>query len=177
MSALEVASFAATIASLVLAIVAIALSIVFYRMSSQLSQSAKESAKDISASVEKLEKLFDRLYADTFSIMKDTVSDMRKHAWGQSGDQMPDLLEEAERKADEKIVALRERMEDQVMNILKGQKITEDRLGHIKGELRELVDLAITDSRKVEHQATEVSVHLVRPGRQSLSVPRIKATR
>ena len=158
MSALEVASFAAAIAALVLAVVAIALSIAFYRMSSQLSQSANDAAKDIGASVEKLEKLFDRLYADTFSMMKDTVSDMRKHVWGQASEQMPDVLEEAEKKADQKIEDLRKRMEQQITQILKGQQITEGKVANIGAKLSNLVDRAIKDSRNVEHQAMEETI-------------------
>jgi F0F1-type ATP synthase membrane subunit b/b' len=155
MNAIEVASFAAAIASLVLAIVAIVLSIVFYQMSSRLSESAKEAAKDIGSSVEKLEKLFDRLYADTFSMMKDTVSDMRKHAWGEATSETPNILEEAEKKAEEKTEALRKTFEDQVARVLEGQKITEGRIGIIRSELKQLVDRAINDSRNVEHEARE----------------------
>jgi len=155
MTAIEVASFAAAVASLVLAIVAIVLSIVFYKMSSQLSESAKEAAKDIGSSVEKLEKLFDRLYADTFSMMRDTVSDMRKHAWGEATSETPNILEEAEKKADEKIESLRKSFDDQVAHVLEGQKITEGRIGTIRSELKQLVDRAIDDSRNVEHEARE----------------------
>ncbi|OXS28060.1 MAG: hypothetical protein BCS36_01660 [Desulfovibrio sp. MES5] len=41
----------------------------------------ENQSKNIESSVGKLESLFDRLYADTFSMMKDTVSDMRKQLW------------------------------------------------------------------------------------------------
>jgi len=155
MTAIEVASFAAAIASLVLAIVAIVLSIVFYQMSSKLSESAKEAARDIGSSVEKLEKLFDRLYSDTFSMMKDTVSDMRKHAWGEATSETPNILEEAERKAEEKTEALRKSFDAQVARVLEGQKITEGRIGEIKSEVKQLVSRAIDDSRNVEHEARE----------------------
>jgi len=158
MTALEIASFAAAIASLVLATVAIVLSIVFYKMSSQLSESAKEAAKDIGASVEKLEKLFDRLYADTFSMMRETVSDMRKHAWGETTSETPNILEEAEKKAEEKIEALRRRMEKQVSRVFAGQKITDKRVGEVRSELKQLVDSAIDSSRNVEHEAREETI-------------------
>ncbi len=155
MTAIEVASFAAAIASLVLAIVAIVLSIVFYKMSSELSESAKEAAKDIGASVEKLEKLFDRLYADTFSMMKDTVSDMRKHAWGEATSEAPNVLEEAEKKAEEKIETLRKRVDAQVAEVLASQTTTDGRIGQIRSDLKQLVNRAIDDSRNVEHEARE----------------------
>lgn len=158
MNAFEIVSFSTTIASLVLAIVAIVLSIVFYRMTSELSESTKEAAKGIEASVEKLEKLFDRLYNDTFSMMKDTVMDMRKHAWGEEVAEEPNVLAEVERKADLKIEALREKVEDQLTSILEGQQLTDGRVDSVTRELRDLVDQAINDSRSVEHQVREEAI-------------------
>lgn len=76
-----VVGFIATIASLILAVGAIWLSIVFYKMSDAASKETTTAAKDIKASVERLENLFDKLYSDTFSMMKDTVTDMRQHIW------------------------------------------------------------------------------------------------
>lgn len=81
MTVFDVISFIAAIASLILAVGAIWLSIVFFRLSSEASKATTEAAKGIEASVKRLENLFDKLYSDTFSMMKDTVSDMRKHIW------------------------------------------------------------------------------------------------
>jgi hypothetical protein len=78
---MDLISLIASIVSLVLAVGAIWLSIYFYNLSNQASNEIKTAAKDISSSVEKLEKLFDKLYADTFSMVKDTVSDMRKYIY------------------------------------------------------------------------------------------------
>lgn len=80
-SAFDIISFIASIASLILSIGAIWLSVVFFRMADTASKATTEAAKDIAASVERLEKLFDKLYSDTFSMMRDTVADMRKHIW------------------------------------------------------------------------------------------------
>ena len=81
MTNVELISLFSSIAALILAIVAIWLSIVFYRLSSALSAGTTEAAKGINASVEKLENLFDKLYTDTFSMVRETVSDMRKQLW------------------------------------------------------------------------------------------------
>ena len=81
MSTVDTISFASSIASLILSVLAIILSIVFYKMSSDESKSTIKAAQDIEANVKKLEQLFDRLYSDTFSMMKDTVTDMRNHIW------------------------------------------------------------------------------------------------
>ena len=78
---LNVIGLISSIASLVLAVVAIWLSIVFYRFSRDQAESSKANANEISNSISRLEKVFDGLYSDTFSMMKDTVTDMRKHIW------------------------------------------------------------------------------------------------
>jgi hypothetical protein len=79
MTGIEITSLIASVASLILAIVAIWLSITFYKMSSTAARATEDAAKGISASVERLEKIFDKLYSDTFSVMRETVTDMRKH--------------------------------------------------------------------------------------------------
>lgn len=92
-SAFDIISFISSIASLILAVGAIWLSVVFFKMSDAASKATTEASKDIAASVERLEKLFDRLYSDTFSMMRDTVTDMRKHIWNNP---KSDLLERNE---------------------------------------------------------------------------------
>lgn len=92
-STFDIISFIASIASLILAVGAIWLSVVFFRMSDAASKATTEAAKDIAASVERLEKLFDKLYSDTFSMMRDTVTDMRKHIWNNPQTTNPDKSE------------------------------------------------------------------------------------
>lgn len=75
---MDITSFATSIASLVFAIMAIWLSIYFFKMSSSASNEIKRASDDISSSVNKLEELFNKMYSDTFTMLKDTVSDMRK---------------------------------------------------------------------------------------------------
>lgn len=72
---------ASSIASGVLAVVALALSIVFFILSKRDAERSTKNAQEISGSVTRLEKLFDTLYSDTFSMMRDTYTDMRKHVW------------------------------------------------------------------------------------------------
>ena len=91
LSAIELFSLISSIASLILAIGAIWLSIVFFKMSDAASKATTEAAKGIGASVERLEKLFDKLYSDTFSMMRDTVSDMRKHIWNNPNEEKPEI--------------------------------------------------------------------------------------
>ena len=111
MTASELISLISSVASLVLAVLAITLSIVFFRMSTVLSQSANDAAKGIEASVARLEQLFDKLYSDTFSMMRETVSDMRKHMWPEEVADMSKLGEEAERLAEKKVAKLKALMQ------------------------------------------------------------------
>jgi hypothetical protein len=104
-SAFDIISFVASVASLILAVGAIWLSVVFYRMSIAASTATTQAAVGIASSVERLEKIFDKLYSDTFSMMRDTVSDMRKHIWPvpvEENAEQERVIEEAEKKADEK---------------------------------------------------------------------------
>jgi len=78
---LNTISLISSIASLVLAIVAIALSIVFYVLARDQSEKSAKNAEEIASSVSRLEKVFDGLYNDTFSMMKETVTDMRQQIW------------------------------------------------------------------------------------------------
>lgn len=150
-----VISLIATVASLILAIGAIWLSVVFYKMSVAASNSTTEAAKGIASSVERLEKLFDKLYSDTFSMMRDTVSDMRKHMWPEDDADGEKAIELAEQKADEKFSELRRSMEGQLASILQRQKITEDKFLNVQNEMRGLLDRAINRSRQAETEARD----------------------
>jgi uncharacterized protein with von Willebrand factor type A (vWA) domain len=158
MSVIEIASLVASLVAVGIGILAIWLSVVFYKISSQLSESTKEAAKGIGASVDRLEKVFDRLYSDTFSMMRDTVSDMRKHIWPEGTKADDKIAEETEKKADKKVEALKREIDSEVAKLLKKQSVTDARVSSITEELRELVARAITESRKAEIEAREESV-------------------
>lgn len=164
MSRSEILSVVASTASLTLAILAIWLSIVFFRMSSLLSESTKEASKEIGASVERLEKLFDKLYSDTFSMMKDTYSDMRKHIWPEEPIEGDKLAEEVERKADDKVNLLKESIDSDLSAVLRQQEMQESQITEIRQEMSELIERAITSSRQVESEAREETLreHILR---------------
>lgn len=77
----EYITLVSSIASGVLAVVALALAIVFFVLSKKDADRSAQSSQQIAGSVDRLEKLFDTLYSDTFSMMRDTYTDMRKHVW------------------------------------------------------------------------------------------------
>lgn len=159
MSCAELVSLIASIVSLVLGLGAIWLSIVFFKMSSEASSATTEAAKGIDASIKRLENLFDKLYSDTFSMMKDTVSDMRKHIWnGGTADQVLDkdcILEEADRKAEEKVAEVKRAMETQLSEILARQRVSDGNVSGFKHEMKRLLESAIQTSRQIDSEARE----------------------
>jgi hypothetical protein len=170
MSGVELVGLIASIASLILAVGAIWLSVVFFKMSNEASKATTEAAKGVDASVQRLENLFDKLYSDTFSMMKDTVSDMRKHIWNgddnlrdSDGNIKSDILEEADRKADEKVAEIKSAMDKQLSEILAKQKADDGKFSDIGVEIERLLDNVIQTSRLVESEAREETVrnHIV----------------
>jgi hypothetical protein len=158
MTAFNLISFIATIASLIVAIGAIWLSVVFYKMSVAASTATTEAAKGIASSVERLEKLFDKLYSDTFSMMRDTVSDMRKHMWPTEDSEGEKAAEVAEQKADEKFDQLRKAMEVQLSEVLHQQRLSEDKFAALQHEMINLIENAMTRSRQAESEAREEAI-------------------
>jgi exonuclease VII large subunit len=158
MTTFNTISFIASIASLILAIGAIWLSVVFYRMSSAAQNSTIEASKGIASSVERLEKLFDKLYSDTFSMMRDTVSDMRKHIWPVDDQESEKAVEEAEKRADEKLDGLKKTMDQQLATVLQQQKLTENKFSGLQEQISHMFDRAITQSRQAGTEALEETI-------------------
>lgn len=81
LNGLEVFSIIASVFSIVLGIVAIWLSVLFYRMSDKSSKEIEKSSSAIDGNVKRLDVLFDKMYNDTFGMVKETVSDMRQYVY------------------------------------------------------------------------------------------------
>ena len=156
----EVFSITASIVSIILGGFAIWLSIMFYRLSNESSAKIKESADRIGSSVDRLEVLFNKLYADTFSMMRDTVSDMRKHIWRDDTDSATQISEEAEKRADEKIGVIRTQLQQEVSQLVNRQSSTDERVTKLGEEIKSLVSRAITESRKAEVEALEETIRV-----------------
>ena len=153
MTVSDVSSIVAT----VLAITAIALSIVFFRMSCQLSEATRSAAERIGASVTRLERLFEMLYSDTFALMKDTYTDMRRHVWPET---KPDdaLSSETEQRAAEKLSELTQGLRVQLDGVLDKQARTEGEVAGLKENLLRFVHRAVADSRRVEEEAVDETI-------------------
>jgi hypothetical protein len=77
----DIIAFVASIGSIILAILAIILSIVFYKWSDQSNKAISKVSVDIENNTKKLENLFDKLYSDTFNLMKSNVEALQKKAY------------------------------------------------------------------------------------------------
>jgi len=145
-------SFMASIASLVLAVVAIWLSLAFYKLSNATAEKANEASKSIMSSVEKLEKIFDKLYSDTFSIMRDTVSDMRKHVWKEEPDEIDVELEVKTKK---RINALKSELLGTLSTLLAEQNKTGSKIHELESALSSLLEKAVSETKIIESQVKE----------------------
>lgn len=134
-SAFEIISFIASVASLILSVGAIALSIVFFKMSEQASKETSKSADKIQSSVDKLEKLFDKLYSDTFSMMKDTVGDMRQHIYHKS-DNNNSFESELNNIKDNLAKELKETIETKLKGVVNNDK----KINELEMEINKLIE-------------------------------------
>ena len=134
-SAIEIFSLISSIASLILAIVAIWLSIVFFKMSDAASKATTEAAKGIGASVDRLEKLFDKLYSDTFSMMRDTVSDMRKHIWNNPSEEKTEISQTIKNEISKQVSKVLE--EEGLNNSPKKQEMSEKLEGVLENSFKQ----------------------------------------
>ncbi|QPQ35882.1 hypothetical protein [Lysinibacillus sp. JNUCC-52] len=132
-------------ASLVMAGLAIWLSITFYKMSDVSAKEMKDSTNKINSNVEKLEKMFDTMYADTFTMVKETVTHMRKQVDRNTdvneqsheiNKQIDDLVTEQVKKLAFDNIS-REELKDSFMDLLKESKEIEFNV--IKQDMKEKV--------------------------------------
>jgi hypothetical protein len=155
LSWLELISIVASFVSVIIGIFAIWLSVVFYRFSNESSTHAKDSADKISSSVTRLESLFDKLYSDTFTIMRDTVTDMRKHAWGDTSNGPASQPVEVQHLIDEKVTNIQEQVQREIANIISRQSSTDAKVLELGGQLQDVVARAITESSQVDIEARQ----------------------
>jgi hypothetical protein len=149
MSLLEVVSLISGLASIILAVVAVTLSIVFFQMSSAENKEVKASSDKISASVDRLEKIFDTLYSDTFSIVRETVTDMREHIYRRVGDDITDEDAGSEEEPD----SLTESILQKVDAALAGQARTDANIANLTERLRPVLERSIEETRSERQEA------------------------
>jgi len=93
-------SLIAALTSIVLSIFSLVLAVTFYRWADKSNKEIVTVAQAIDSNTKKIENLFDRLYSDTFGIMKSNIEAMQKQLYdykfssGDSSLNEPELLEE-----------------------------------------------------------------------------------
>ena len=155
---MEVVGIVAGVVSVLLAGVAIWLAVSFYKLSTANTREVEQAAKGIGASVDRLEKLFDRLYADTFSMMRETVTDMRKHVWPEQtapDEQVEAAREEERQRADKRVEELKTELSQELSDVMERVGATDAEMGALRAELQPLVERAVTESRMVDVEARE----------------------
>ncbi|TKJ39881.1 hypothetical protein CEE36_10140 [candidate division TA06 bacterium B3_TA06] len=161
----EIAALVASLVSIGIAVTAIWLSIKFYELSSKASKGIEKATKDIEHSVSKLEQIFNTLYSDTFAMMKDTVTEMRKHAWPSQLDSETSLDKKAVDEAiDRKISSIKKEVDGKVLTILKNQNLTESKIKRISTDLDSLLEKTLSTVRKVEYEskAEQLRIYILR---------------
>lgn len=149
MDALNVINLFSAATSIVLAAVALWLSIYFFRQSLAQAQRADTSAGQIAASVERLEKIFHTLYSDTFSMMRETVTDMRAHIWARTdseADGSVGVLAQANDVAAAKIEHARRNLLSEISTASQNVGLTEDRVGGMLQELEPVIGRVLGES-------------------------------
>lgn len=129
-------SLISSITSIILGVIAIVLSILFYRMSEKMGRENEKVSTNIESNVTKLEELFNKLYTGTFDMMKETVSDMRKHVYKNENDN--NSID-----SDEKVLSATISSMSSEIERLKSRKTDEK-------EITNIVEEILTKSKKIE---------------------------
>jgi hypothetical protein len=144
-SGIDIINLFAAAASIILAVVALALSIFFFVQGKKSADQAEKGAREISASVTKLEKLFDSLYADTFTMMRDTVTDMRHHVWKVSAvdaniERDPEMKKELER--------LQSSLLEELGEVSKRVGLTDTKIADLREEMQPVFERTLTEQEE-----------------------------
>jgi predicted RNase H-like nuclease (RuvC/YqgF family) len=140
---MDIISLIASAVSVAIGAFAIWLSVTFYRMSSGSSKEIKQASAQIDTTVKRLEALFDKLYSDTFSMVKDTVSDMRAHIW-----RAPRDID-----GDAKNNTVIERFSSQIEELLKRQTGTISEVDELRRQITAMAEEAIAERRRIDSRA------------------------
>jgi hypothetical protein len=144
----EVVSLVASATSIVLGVLAIWLSIVFYRLSADAAVRANKASDAMAANLDRLEKLFNSMYADTFGIMRETVGYMQRQLWPDTtGDNASEDRPLA--IADVRMVEIQQDINEQVSAIVHRQEEADAKVS----ELEKAISSALRAARAVDDEA------------------------
>jgi hypothetical protein len=160
MTTIELITLIAALVSIILGIVAIVLSILFYRFSQTSSAEIQKSATSIQGFVEKLEVIFNKFYGDTFSMMKETVGDMREHIW-----KAPTPFN-TENDITEKI---KQNIIDELPKIIKeqimpGKSLEElnDKVSNVTSIVEKIIEQSVAESKKEDTEDEQIIINFLK---------------
>lgn len=169
-SVFDVINLFSAATAIVLAVVALSLSVYFFNQSKRDAERSVAAANEISSSVSRLEKLFDSLYSDTFSMMRETVTDMRKHVWT-AVPALPSGDEPSEPQTEPSEVDEQAAIMDQIAEVSKRIGIADAKIGELSNQLepvlhRTLAGAAVDRAkREPSHRASIRQVVMARTRR------------
>lgn len=137
----------ASITSLALAVIAIWLSFKFFKLSNETSEKANEASMRVMYSVKELEKLYGLLRTESFSIVRETVSDIRKYVWRKEPNEIDSELEI---KTEERINALKNDLTGQLSTLLTKQNNAGNKINDLESALSSLLETAVTETKNIE---------------------------
>ncbi|MEC4090115.1 hypothetical protein [Pseudoalteromonas rubra] len=145
---LEIISIVSSIVSVIIGGFAIWLAVKFYEMSNKSAEKLEKASSNIEATNKRLETLFDKLYSDTFAMVKDTVSDMRNHVW--RNDQQTD-------ESENNISHLKEELRSEFQKGLE-QAASKNDIKQMHAKVNELIDSTV---EKVSYATKQPEVEYV----------------
>jgi len=146
----QIVSVSSAVVSVILAVFAIWLSWQFYKASTASTEQMNQAARAIESGVAQLDRLFGSLYADTFSMMRDTVTDMRKRAFEPPAPAPPELRDAISAQVEEGLKVLRGDISKEVAAISQRSGVPEAKAAAVREQVEQVVDRAISGARSIE---------------------------
>ena len=153
----DAVSLVASIASLILSVLAIWLAFKFYELSKESAEAATNASNDVSSTVARLEKVFQMQYSDTFSMVRDTYTDFRRHLLADS-EASARSEQLAETHASAKAKTLKDEATNQVTRILATAATGPAPRSSAQHEINAIVTDVIDRSLAVNREARDEAV-------------------
>jgi hypothetical protein len=148
----------ASIFSIGLAVFAIWQAWAFWRLSSASSQEAKRSADAVGEGVRKVEELFNHLYTDMFQLMRETIGDMRRHAWHEPPTSGAAGSPEARKLVSHEAAHVRREATAHIRIVAERVGASEQQVRELEGAFRRALDSAIGNLLQAERKAAQVAI-------------------
>lgn len=138
---------------MLLAFFAIWLSWQFYKASTASAEQMSQAARAIQSGVAQLDRLFSSLYADTFSMMRDTVTDIRKRALEPPAPIARDIQDAVAGQVEEHLKVLLADLDKQAAAIAELVMVPGTKPTEVRQQVERVVDRAISGTRSIEDAA------------------------